>query len=316
MEYSQSLQPAVILVTGGHGLLGSRVLPLLAENNPGGEILVVARKEKQRADSSAQIRTIIADLRDENLWALLPTTITHVFHLAAVIPWKAEDKYKASVVTDNLLPTAYLIEHSQRWPRLAQVIYSSSVSVYAPTAQTLSEDSPKQPATLYGVAKLAGEQLLGCLETRNVRMVSLRLSSLYASGQYQGTVLPMMVKRAIQKQDLLIFGDGTRTQDFLHCEDAARAVLLAFQKQAHGAYNIGTGTAVNMTELAQAVNAIFANGESRLVYRPQNMENDHGIKLDISKARRELDFQPRLQLEEGLRHLQQEMIRDSVAAPP
>ncbi len=147
-------------------------------------------------------------------------------------------------------------------------------------------------------------------------MVSLRLSSLYASGQYQGTVLPMMVKRAIQKQDLLIFGDGTRTQDFLHCEDAARAVLLAFQKQAHGAYNIGTGTAVNMTELAQAVNAIFANGESRLVYRPQNMENDHGIKLDISKARRELDFQPRLQLEEGLRHLQQEMIRDSVAAPP
>ncbi len=315
MKHSKSLQPAVILVTGGQGLLGSRVVPLLAENSPGGEIIVVARKEKQQLGGSSQIRTISGDLRDESLWARLPATITHVFHLAAVIPWKAEDKHKASVVTDNLLPVAYLIEHSHHWPHLAQVIYSSSVSVYAQAQQPLSEDSPKRPATLYGAAKLAGEELLGCLEARNVRTVSLRLSSLYAYGQYEGTVLPIMVKRALQKQELLIFGDGIRTQDFLHCEDAARAILLAFEKQAQGAYNVGTGTFVTMTELARAVNAIFANGESRLVYQPQTQDNDPGIKLDISKAKRELGFQPQFQIKEGLRHLQEEMSRDSLAVP-
>jgi UDP-glucose 4-epimerase len=306
MEHTDSNQ-AVILVTGGRGFLGSRVVRLLAQNHPDSEIILIARSDQQSREDGYQARTIVGDLRDENLWAQIPKTITHVVHLAAVIPWQAEDRYRASVVTGNLLPLAYLIENSQSWPNLQQVIYSSSVSVYAQTDEFLVEDSPRQPESLYGASKLAGEDVLGCLEARGVRTVSLRLSSLYGYGQHQGTVLPIMVRRALSKQDLLIFGDGTRTQDFLHCEDAARAILLSFQKLTRGVYNIGTGIPVSMAELAETVSRVFAGGSAHIVYQPQKADNDSGIKLDVTSARNDLGYQPQIDLETGLELLKQEL---------
>ena len=306
MENSAPLQP-VILVTGGHGLLGSRLVPLLARDVPGAEIIVVTRNEKQRHTGGSWTTTIRGDLRDENLWTRIPATITHVFHLAAVIPWRVEDRHKASIVTDNLLPLANLIEHSQRWANLRQVIYSSSVSVYSQTDKFLAEDSPQQPATLYGASKLAGEKLLYSLEACGVQTVSLRLSSLYGYGQYQGTVLPIMIERVMKKRDILIFGDGTRTQDFLHCEDAAQAILLSFQKRAKGVYNVGSGTPVSMAELAAVVDRVFTGGTTRVVFQPERADSDPGIKLDIGKARRELNYRPQIDLANGLQKLKQEL---------
>jgi nucleoside-diphosphate-sugar epimerase len=306
MEISAPLQP-VILVTGGHGLLGSRLVPLLAQEIPDAQIIVVARQADRRSGNVPQTETILGDLRDESLWTRVPATITHIFHLAAAIPWRVEDRHKAAVVMDNLLPIANLIEHSQRWPNLRQIIYSSSVSVYSQTDKFLDENSPQQPATLYGASKLAGEKLLYSLEARGVETVSLRLSSLYGYGQYEGTVLPIMVGRAVKKQDLLIFGDGTRTQDFLHCEDAARAILLAFQKRAKGVYNVGTGTPVSMAGLAHAVNRVFSGGGTRIIFQPEKADSDPGIRLNIQKATRELNYQPRLDLESGLQQLKQEL---------
>jgi UDP-glucose 4-epimerase len=306
MESREFLQ-SVILVTGAYGLLGSRVVPFLAQNIPGCRIIAVGRTEKLIHANVSNVSATFGDLRDERVWAGLPDSISHVIHLAAVIPRKVEDWYKASLVVDNLLPLAHLIEHSQRWPNLRQIIYSSSVSVYAPTRQLLTEDSPREPANPYGVVKLAGEGLLSCMETRGIRTVSLRLSSLYAYGQHSGTVLPIMVGRARERQPLLVFSDGSRTQDFLPCEDAARAILLSFQKQAHGVYNIGSGIPVSMADLAQTVSRVFAGGMAQVVVQPERPDNDPGIKLDISKARRELNYQPEIQLESGLQKLKVEL---------
>ena len=250
---------------------------------------------------------IHGDLLDEQLWLGLPENITCVIHLAAFIPWRAEQKYHAGVMPFNFEPLANLVKYSERWPRLRQVIYSSSVSVYGLSADWLNEDSPTEPVSIYGAAKLAGEALVSLINARGVRTVSLRLSSLYARGQYEGTVLPIMVQRARQRQDLLIFGDGTRTQDYLHCEDAAHAILLVYQQTASGVYNIGSGAATTMTELAETVSRVFSDGETKIVYQPERSDGDPGIKLDVSKARRELNYEPRMTLEEGLRRLKQEM---------
>ncbi len=306
MEHSKSSQ-LVMLVTGGHGLLGSRVVPLLAQTFPDAEIISVARREHSGFDPLPEVTNLFGDLRDEDFWSQFPSTITHVFHLAAVIPWQVQDRNKASVVTDNLLPVANLIEHSRRWPNLQQIIYSSSVSVYAPSHEPLTEESLQEPASLYGASKLAGEKLLNCLEPLGIKTVSLRLSSLYGTGQYEGTVLPIMVDRAMSKRPIVIFGDGSRTQDFLSCEDAATAILLSFQKQAKGVYNVGTGTSVSMKELAQAVNEVFTAGATPIVFEPEKADSDPGLKLDINKARQELNFEPRIDLASGLRQLKQEL---------
>ena len=285
------MQQQTILVTGASGLLGSRVVPLLARSLPDARIIAANRNT--------------GDLKEKELWSKLPKTITAVIHLAAFIPWKPEQRNDERVLRENLIPIEMLVEHSSSWPGLQQVIYSSSVSVYEPTGEWLDESSTASPASLYGIAKLRGEELLRGM--KGVRVATLRFTSLYARGQYEGTVLPIMVKRAQERQDLLIFGDGTRTQDFLHCEDAAQAVLLALQQEANDVYNIGTGTPVTMTELAETVTRVFSNGESKIVYQPNRADGDSGIKLDVSKAKRELNYEPRISLECGLRKLKHEM---------
>ena len=284
------METQTILVTGASGLLGSRVVPLLARSLPEARIIAANRNK--------------GDLRNKDFWSKLPGTITHVIHLAAFIPWRPEQRNEERVLQDNLVPIELLVEHSNSWPNLRQVIYSSSVSVYEPTAAWLQESSTIRPASLYGVAKQQGEDLLNSLP---VHVATLRFTSLYARGQYEGTVLPIMVNRARQGQEILIFGDGTRTQDFLHCEDAARVTLLALQQDADGVYNIGTGTPVTMTELAVTASRVFANGETKIVYQPERTDNDPGIKLDVSKAKRELNYEPRISLECGLQKLKQEM---------
>jgi len=300
-----STDQRIILVTGAAGLLGSRVVPLLVRHVPDCRIIAVSHRENYAAQNSVEV--MCGDLRDEGVWTRLPNTITNVIHLAASIPWRAEQKSQRCVLKDNLLPIAHLIEFSQRWPNLQQVIYSSSISVYSSTDNWLNERSRTSPTSLYGVAKLLGEDLLRRLNVRGVSTAFLRFSSLYAQGQYEGTVLPIMVNRARKAQNLLIFGDGTRTQDFVHCEDAARAILLALEQVASGIYNIGTGTAVTMTELAQAVSLVFSEGAAKIVYQHERDNGDVGIKLDVSKARGELNYQPQISLESGLRKLKQEM---------
>jgi len=293
-----------ILVTGAAGLLGLRVVPLLSHVLSDARIIAVSRN-RNYVSPDRRVEVIYDDLRNKEFWSKLPETITTVIHLAAFIPWQAEQKNDESVLRENLSPIELLVEYGRRWPNLQQVIYSSSVSVYGRTEERLDESATIQPANLYGEAKKRGEDLLSGLT--GVRIATLRYSSLYAHGQYEGTVLPIMVKRAQQRQDILIFGDGTRTQDFLHCEDAAQALLLALQYGAHDIYNIGSGTPVTMTELAQTVSRVFSGGETKIVYQPERDDGDPGFKLDVSKARRELNYEARISLECGLRKLKQEM---------
>jgi UDP-glucose 4-epimerase len=306
MEDSESQQP-IILVTGASGLLGSRVVPCLLHNIPDCRILAAARNEKKVQTNNPRVEPVLGDLRDEQFWTNLPDGITHVVHLASVIPRRPEEKTRPELLRDNVLPLEHLREHSRRWPNLEQIIYSSSVSVYGPSPEFLVEESPKQPADMYGASKLAGEELLESFAARDVAAVSLRLSSLYAHGMFQGTVMPLMINRARQKQPLLLFGDGLRTQDFLHCDDAARAILLSFQKRGRGVYNVGAGIPTTMAELARVVSHVFTDDTGEIVFDRDRQDTDSGLKLDISKARRELNYEPLISLQKGLEQIKQEM---------
>lgn len=295
-----------IVVTGASGLLGSRVVSLLRRSLPESQIIAINRRSDSPA-TAGDVKVLSGDLRDQQTWAQLPTSVTCIVHLAAVIPWKSEDRQRESILSDNLTPIENLLEQSAKLPNLKQIVYSSSVSVYSQSQAWLNESSPTEPSSLYGVAKLRGENLLATLNNQAVAVTSLRLSSLYAAGQYQGTVLPLMVNRARQRQPLVVFGDGARTQDFLRCEDAAAAVLLTFQNRARGVYNIGTGTPITMSELAQTVRRVFADSSLEIVLQTEKKEVDSGLKLDISKARRELNYNPTFSLEKGLQILKQEL---------
>ncbi len=303
------LRDDVILVTGAGGFLASRLLPRLRQRVPEARIIAVSRRKiRPFPGKGKKINILLGDLRDSHVWKDLPATITQVFHLAAVIPWEQKLRYKAQIVSDNLLPLAHLIEYSNKWKCLRQVVYSSSISVYPQSLSRLNENSAYKPAGIYGAVKLAGEYLLLCLQSRGVRVVSLRYSSLYGCGQYPSTVLPVMIRDAIGKKKITVYGSGARTQDFLECSDAADAAVLAYASEAEGVFNVGSGTPVSMLSFAGMVNKIFASNSAKVVYAQED-EVYPGYKINIDKARRILGYKPRFPIEAGLNKLKTEMRR-------
>jgi UDP-glucose 4-epimerase len=269
-------------------------------------VIAVVRRDRSEGRREPGVEVMCGDLRLARTWQRLPSDTTHVIHLAAAIPWKRQAGERAAVVADNLGPVAQLVQAASNWAGLRHVVYGSSVSVYGITAGRLRETSPAQPATLYGVAKLSGELAVGLLAQRGVAVSALRFSSLYGTGQYPGTVLPLLMDRARRGDALELFNEG-RVQDFLHVDDAARATLLACRLGARGPFNVGTGRSVSMRVLARAILRTFdVRRAGRIVVSAPSAAGDPGIRLDIARARRELGYRPRIALADGLQRLARE----------
>ena len=291
-------------MTGATGLLGSHLLPLLHARSQA-QIIATVRDGTAPAwlTRLGRVRTITGDLRDPATWRHSPSTVTHVFHLAAAIERDRDGTHRTELAGDNLTPTAHLVECCRSWPRLRQVIYSSSVSVYGQTTATLTESSETAPHDPYAAAKLAGEDLLHAADLAEVSVACLRYTSLYGPGMYPDTVLPIMIRQALGDGEIVVYGLGRRTQDFLHCYDAACANLLAHQRGAAGIYNIGCGAPVSMAELARTVSRVFTDGRATVRFATNRPEGPPGYSVDITKAGRALGYRPRYQLEAGLRQV-------------
>ncbi len=281
-----------LLVTGASGLLGKRLMEVLT-SLPLVRVIAVLRDKKRALPEWENVLVIEGDLCSFETWKKIPRDITHVFHLAARLPFGSQNKN--AIARENIKPVQNLIKASKNWRNLKQVIYSSSISVAHP------------PLSVYSEAKKKGEVLLNSLKSRKIKVCCLRLSSIYDKGKNDGTVLPLMIQNAVSRKQIKVYGKGIRTQDFLHARDAAQAMLRAYRRGASGIFNIGSGKAVPMKVLARAVNRIFACGEAEIIYEAKKPEGA-GIKMNISPARRSLKYFPKISLRRGLLMLKKDML--------
>jgi UDP-glucose 4-epimerase len=183
----------------------------------------------------------------------------------------------------------------------ARLIHISSAAVYGePQRLPIDEGHPMRPLSPYGLSKLAGEQMTQMLAPG---AAVLRLFNVYGPGQtgtYAG-VISKFVERAKRGLPPVIYGDGTQTRDFIHVADVARLVEVVLDRGAAGVYNVGTGRAVSIRELAAIVMRLAGLGGEPLYAPPRPGDIKHSA-ADVSKAK-SLGWQPQMPLEEGLREL-------------
>jgi len=283
------------VVTGGAGFVGSHVAAYLAE----GGFKVVAVDNLERASAVRRLEEVgvplvVGDVRSVDL---PPADV--VVHAAAYINVEESWERPYDYMWNNAAATARVAKQCAKTG--ARLIYISSAAVYGePQHLPIDENHPTKPLSPYGLSKLAGEQMAQMLAPG---AAVLRLFNVYGPGQtgtYAG-VITKFVERAKRGLPPVIYGDGTQTRDFIHVADVAQFVEVVLDRGAAGVFNVGTGRAVSIRELAAIVMRLAGlNGEP--LYAPPRPGDIKHSAADVTKAKA-LGWQPQIPLEEGLRRL-------------
>ena len=304
------------LVTGGAGFIGSHLVDTLVQM--GHEVAVLDNLATGNPDNWAYpryVEFIRGDIRDLNTVYRAMEDVDVVYHQAAIpsVPRSVSDPVTCHEVnvtgTFNVLLAA-------RDAGVRRVVYASSSSIYGDTVELPKRESmtPK-PLSPYAAAKLAGEhyarlftQLYG-LETVGLRYFNVFGPRQSPNSEYAAAI-PKFVSRILMGEAPVIFGDGEQTRDFTAVQNVVQANLGAGRAPAENAagkaYNVGCGERISLNELIRVINRL-AGRNIQPEYLPARAGDVRDSLADISAARRDLGFEPRVRLEEGLSFLMESM---------
>lgn len=304
-----------VLVTGGAGFVGSRIVDQLVSAGCS-EIIVVDNMIRGRPENltgamaSGRVRLVELDIRDRSVMAGLVDGIDTVFHQAAlrITHCAAEPRLAMEVMVDA---TFDLLEQCVA-SKVRKVVMASSASIYgmADTFPTSEAHHPYANRTLYGAAKSFGEGLLRSFnDMYGLDYVALRYFNVYGPGMdIHGRYTEVMIRwmeRIESGAAPVIYGDGLQTMDLVNVEDVARANILAATADATDmVFNVGTGTETSLLELAQIMSNVMGRPWLTPVHVAERAVNPVAKRTaDIGNAEKHLGFRANLPLEAGLREL-------------
>jgi UDP-glucose 4-epimerase len=298
------------LVTGVAGFIGSTLTErLLSESadviglDSFTDYYPRPYKERNLAKLVGQpaFRLVEAQIQDADLAALLADR-THVFHLAAQAGVRKSWGRDFAVYTrDNIEATQVLLEACVD-RTLERVVYASSSSVYGDAVSVpMREDALPQPVSPYGVTKLAAEQLCHLYWVNyGVPTVSLRYFTVYGPRQRPDMGFHRFLRAVLSDEPLTMYGDGEQTRDFTYVDDIVNANVSAALRGVPGrVYNIGGGSRVSINQALEVIARLCGRRPRLLAGGAQKGDMRHTY-ADISLARADLGFAPRVRLEEGL----------------
>jgi GDP-L-fucose synthase len=299
-----------ILVTGGHGFIGARVVRLLAAT--GADVVAPHRPDTDPMEGLPGDHPAI-DLEDGAHLDDLMKGVDAVVHLAARSGGiQFQETRQTDVFEDNHKMTRTVLEAAVR-ATVGRVFLASSAVVYGRRAGALiSEDDP---FVAPGVDRVSGyawskltDEVMGewYRDAAGLRVVVGRFANVYGPGgsfdEARSTVLHALVRRAVEAGTggtLHVWGDGTAVRSFVHVDDAARAVLSILAAGTSGqAYNIDASVPISVAELAELVRAAV-DPSLKVRFLPDKPQGVARRVLDTSRLR-SLGWEPRIELAQGI----------------
>jgi nucleoside-diphosphate-sugar epimerase len=302
-----------ILVTGGAGFIGSHIVDRLLDE--GFKVRVLdnlstgEKKNLAQHQNKKSFQFIEGDIRNFDLVKKTVKGVDAVFHEAALVSVTRSVENPLLSNEINVTGTVNLLKacvdaHVKRF------VYASSCAVYGDT-ETLPnhENLAPKPLSPYAADKLAAEKYAKVFHNvYGLETVSLRYFNVYGPrqkyGPYSG-VISIFINRLLENKPPIICGDGEQTRDFINVKDVVEANMLALSKRkAVGeVFNISTGEATTINKLTETIQKIMDKTSLKPVHaepRPGDIKHSYG---DITKARRNLEYEPKVQLEKGLSEL-------------
>ncbi len=293
------------LVTGGAGFIGSHLVDALIGR--GDKVVVLDDLSSGRRDYvNKEARFIQADIRDQALVddIMQEGRFEQVYHLAAQIDVRkgVEDPRLDNAV--NLIGSLNVFEASGKYDVKKVLFMSSGGALYDDLTSPAGEDYPVSPSSPYAIHKYAAERHLAFMSgIYGFEYCVMRPANVYGPRQYKGGeagVISIFTYNQSEGKRSSLFGDGSKTRDYVYVLDLAEACLKAMDKGA-GVFNIGTGIETSVNDLVRFIEE--ATGKpfayDRLTDRPGEVRRS---MLSSARAERELGWKPSTALREGIRN--------------
>ena len=296
------------LVTGGAGFIGSHIVKALVKR--GDQVRVLDNFSTGNPDNLKAVRedieVIDGDLRNSSDVRDAVKGMDTIFHLAAFVsvPQSMEDPTTCFEI--NVNGTIQLFKLAEE-AGVNRIVIASSAAVYGENpAFPLNENATTYPLSPYAASKQVGEIYTKIYtDLLNIDVVALRYFNIYGPRQNPNSdyaaVIPIFIKKMLDEEDPVIYGDGLQSRDFVYVDDVVRANLLAAESsQAPGQIiNICSGIEINLLQLVDSLSRIF-NREVQPVYEKERPGDIYRSSGDPTFAENVLNFKPEVNLETGV----------------
>ena len=303
-------------VTGASGFMGSILVGRLADLQDL-ELRALTRTITPALPHDPRIEWTQGDLASYRDCASFVAGLDAIVHLAHTNTPLTSNKDLPSDAAMNIIPTATLLQAIRDGGTAPHVVYvSTGGALYRGKGRRpVSEQSPVEPTTSYGIQKLMGEQYLRLAAREGwITATVLRIGNPY------GVLLPperlqgfigVALAQILERRPVRVFGDPGNVRDYVHLDDVMRIFELAVTcRQGYEVYNVGSGEGRSVRDVLALLHQ-FSGIETEVIYEPPTEDSRRlppWIVLDVGKAWRELRWRPEVEFEQGLRAMCEQIV--------
>jgi|SRR3989338_617509 len=308
-----NLKNKAVVVTGGAGFIGSHLVDRIIDENPE-KILVLSNyflgKQSNLSEALSRFKNleiVKIDVGDHELVKHFfdNNNVDVVFNLA-VIPLPTSLEVPSWTFSKNVNITSNICEMA-RHDKFKTLIHFSSSEVYGTSRYVpMDEKHPLEAETPYAASKVASDSLvLSYSRTFNIDCSIVRPFNNYGPRQNAGkyaAIIPLTIKRIMNNDDLIIYGDGEQTRDFIYVKDTADATIKVFNSSnSRGkVINVASGKEISMNKIVKTIIALMDYNKG-IIYKDARAGDVRRHLADISLAKQLIEFEPETSFEEGIK---------------
>jgi UDP-glucose 4-epimerase len=295
-----------ILILGGAGFIGTHLANALLE---AGHVVRIFDRISTGLPSSVtghpRLEYLEGDVLNVDDLETALRDMEYVYHLVSTTLPKSSNDNPEYDISTNLVVSVRLLEAARRKDIRKIVFMSSGGTVYGiPRQVPIDEGHACNPISSYGIVKLAIEKYLHLYrELHGLNSCTVRLSNPF--GEYQRIqsaqgAVGVFLYRALHRQSIEIWGDGSVTRDYIYVGDVVEALIRILDYNGpHKTFNIGCGAGMNLNDIIGEIETVIGHKVVR-VYKPARRFDVPTNVLDITLAKKELGWSPRTPFGEGL----------------
>ncbi len=289
-----------ILITGGAGFIGSHIVEHYKNEN----VIVLDNLRTGFENNIKQYNAALikSSITDYNEVKKAMKDVDYVFHLAALISVPESIKNPIETEQINTLGTLNILKAAKEY-NVKKVILSSSAAVYGDNPiLPKKEDMLPEPKSPYAISKLSGEYYMNLFSDEfNVATAVLRYFNVFGprqdpNSQYAAAI-PIFIQKALNNENIIIYGDGNQTRDFIFVKEIVKANILAVEN-GNSIYNAALGKSITINELAGKIKKI-TKSDSKIIYakeRPGDIKHSYAD----NKKLKQLGFTQSYDFDEAL----------------